>query len=61
MPTDLPLWAAVYKQIRGWIEVKMFDAIIADLSELFRFGQSRHPQLSPTMLDSRAPAKHAGK
>lgn len=41
MPHDLPPWQAVSQQTRRWIVAEVFTAIIAELWELIRLGESR--------------------
>ena len=53
MPNDLPPWHAVYDQAQRWITAGVFRIMVQDLRELLRMAESRDPQPSAVVLDSR--------
>ncbi len=53
MPGDFPPWAAVYQQVRRWVDAKAFEAMTHDLRELLRLAEQRNAQPSAVILDGR--------
>ena len=52
MPHDLPPWAAVYQQMRRWMEARCFEIMVEDLRVLLREFAGRKGQPSAICLDS---------
>jgi hypothetical protein len=52
LPHDLPPWAAVYQQMRRWIEAGCFEAL-ADVQSVVRLWAGRKGQPTAICLDSR--------
>ena len=52
MPHDLPPWAAVYQQMRRWVEARCFEIMVEDLRVLLREFAGRKGQPSAICLDS---------
>lgn len=53
MPNDLPPWHAVYDQAKRWLAGDVFEAMVHDLRQLLRMAESRDPQPSAAVIDSR--------
>jgi len=53
LPNDLPPWAAVYQQMRRWIDARCFEIIVEDLRILLREFAGRKGQPTAMILDSR--------
>jgi transposase len=53
MPHEFPPWAAVYQQMRRWLDAGCFEAIVNDLRVLLREHAGRTAQPSAMILDSR--------
>jgi transposase len=53
MPNDLPPWAAVYQQMRRWLEAGCFEALVADVQSFLRELGGRQGQPSTILIDSR--------
>ncbi len=53
LPHDLPPWDIVYAQTRRWLDVGVFEAIVADLRLLLRLDAGRAGQPRAAILDSR--------
>jgi transposase len=53
MPNDLPPWAAVYQQMRRWLEAGCFEALVADVQSLLRELGGRKGQPTTVLIDSR--------
>ena len=53
LPHDLPPWAAVYQQMRRWIEAGCFEALVADVQSVVRLWAGRKGQPTSICLDSR--------
>jgi transposase len=53
LPHDLPPWAAVYQQMRRWIEAGCFEALVADVQSVVRLWAGRKGQPTAICLDSR--------
>jgi len=53
MPHDFPPWAAVYQQMRRWLQAGCFEAMVHDLRVLLREVAGREGQPSAMVLDSR--------
>jgi len=53
MPHDFPPWAAVYQQMRRWLQAGCFEATVHDLRVLLREHAGREGQPSAMVLDSR--------
>jgi transposase len=53
MPNDLPPWAAVYQQMRRWLEAGCFEALVADVQSFLRELGGRKGQPSTILIDSR--------
>lgn len=53
MPNDLPPWAAVYQQMRRWIDAGCFEALVADVQSVVREWAGRKGQPTAVCLDSR--------
>jgi transposase len=50
---DLPPWEAVYQQTRRWLSAGVFEEMVHDLRLLLRLSQSRAPEPTAAILDSR--------
>src|SRR5580704_12442353 len=53
LPNDLPPWAAVYQQMRRWIDARCFEIMVEDLRILLREFAGRKGQPTAMILDSR--------
>jgi transposase len=53
LPNDLPPWAAVYQQMRRWMEAGCFEALVADVQSLLRELGGRKGQPTTVLIDSR--------
>ena len=53
LPNDLPPWAAVYQQMRRWIDARCFEIMVEDLRVLLREFAGRKGQPTAMILDSR--------
>jgi transposase len=53
LPHDLPPWAAVYQQMRRWIEARCFEALVADVQSVVRLWAGRKGQPTAICRDSR--------
>ena len=53
MPNDLPPWAAVYQQMRRWLDAGCFDILLADVQALLREFAGRKGQPRAVLIDSR--------
>lgn len=53
LPHDLPPWAAVYQQMRRWIDAGCFEALVADVQSVVRMWAGRKGQPTAICLDSR--------
>ena len=53
LPNDLPPWAAVYQQMRRWMEARCFEILVEDLRVLLREFAGRKGQPTAMILDSR--------
>ena len=53
MPHDLPPWEVVYQQTQRWLKAGVFETMAHDLRETLRVAQSRNPEPSAAILDSR--------
>ena len=53
LPHEFPPWAAVYQQMRRWLDAGCFEAMVHDLRVLLREYAGREGQPSAMILDSR--------
>lgn len=53
LPNDLPPWAAVYQQMRRWIEAGCFETLVADVQSIVREWAGRKGQPTAVCIDSR--------
>jgi transposase len=53
LPNDLPPWAAVYQQMRRWMDAQCFEIMVEDLRILLREFAGRNGQPTAMILDSR--------
>lgn len=53
LPDDLPLWTAVYQQMRRWMDARCFEIMVEDLRILLREFTGRKVQPTAMILDSR--------
>lgn len=53
MPHDLPPWAAVYQQMRRWMDAGVFQILVADVQQLLRHFGGRKEQPTAVAIDSR--------
>jgi len=53
LPNDLAPWAAVYQQMRRWMEARCFEIMVEDLRILLREFAGRKGQPTAMVLDSR--------
>jgi transposase len=53
MPNDFPPWEAVYQQTQRWLAAGVFEAMVHDLRAVLRLAQSRTPEPTAAVLDSR--------
>ncbi len=53
LPHDLPRMPTVYQQTQRWLRAGVFEQIVHDLRALMRTLDSRAPQPSAAILDSR--------
>jgi transposase len=53
LPNDLPPWAAVYQQMRRWIDARCLEIMVEDLRILLREFAGRKGQPTAMILDSR--------
>jgi transposase len=53
LPHDFPPWAAVYQQVRRWLEARVFEDAAHDLREMIRLGMERGPHPTAVIMDGR--------
>jgi transposase len=53
MPHDLPPWEAVYQQTQRWIAAGCFEQMVHDLRALLRLSETRAPEPTAAIIDSR--------
>ena len=53
LPNDLPPWAAVYQQMRRWIDAGVFETLVADVQSVVREWAGRKGQPTAVCIDSR--------
>ena len=53
LPHEFPPWAAVYQQVRRWIDAGCFTDMVHDLRELLRLSEGRGRRPTAAILDSR--------
>jgi len=53
LPNDLPPWAAVYQQMRRWIDAGCFEVLVADVQSIVCEWAGRKGQPTAVCLDSR--------
>ena len=53
LPNDLPPWAAVYQQMRRWIDGGCFEGLVSDVQAVVRTWAGRKGQPTAVCLDSR--------
>jgi transposase len=53
MPNDFPPWEAVYQQTQRWLAAGVFEAMVHGLRAVLRLAQSRTPEPTAAVLDSR--------
>jgi transposase len=53
LPNDLPPWAAVYQQMRRWIDGGCFEVLVSDVQAVVRTWAGRKGQPTAVCLDSR--------
>lgn len=52
VPGDLPPWAAVYQQMRRWLPVGCFEALVADVQLILREWAGKKGQPTAVCLDT---------
>ena len=53
MPHDLPPYYTVYQQTQRWLRAGVFEAMVADLRALIRFGKGKSVEPTAAIFDSR--------
>ena len=53
IPGDLPPWAAVYQQFRGWLDAGVYEALVSDVQSIAREWAGRKGQPTAICIDSR--------
>jgi transposase len=53
VPGDLPPWAAVYQQMRRWLDAGVFESLVADVQSIMREWAGRKGQPTAICIDSR--------
>jgi transposase len=52
LPTNFPLWQAVYQQTQRWIKAGCFEAMVHDLRAMLRWSAGRADQPTAVIIDS---------
>jgi transposase len=53
MPHDLPPWYVIYRQMRRWLKVGVFEALVHDLRAVLRIAEGRQEMPTASIFDSR--------